>query len=188
MEKIRILFVALVSSLLSFSALAFDVTGNPNGSITITKYFDYECPHCRHLEPTVKQIIAENPDVKVISRVVPLLGKDSWYVARAVTASKKDGKWVEFNALLMNHKGFISSADVDFLAQDNLGYADGQLQKYMMSSAVTNELNANLDAAKSDGVSRIPTMIIQNAKGKRVVILGAKSVSDLNKIISEFRS
>lgn len=188
MEKIRFFIVALVASFLSFSSLAFEVTGNSNGTITITKYFDYECPHCRHLEPTVKQVIAENPDVKVINRVVPLMGKDSWYVARAVTASKKDGKWAEFNTLLMNHKGFISSSDVDFLARDSLGYTDGQLQKNMMSSTVTNELNANLDAAKADGVSRLPTMIIQNAKGKKIVILGAKSVGDLNKIIADFRS
>src|SRR3990167_3066453 len=143
MLKIRTLFLPLLSLLFSFSAFAFDVIGNPNGTITITKYFDYECPHCRDLEATVNQIIQANPDVKVISRVVPLLGKDSWYVARAVTASKKDGKWAAFNSLLMNYKGHISSDAINNIAQNTLGYQEGILQKNMMSSNVTDEINAN---------------------------------------------
>ncbi len=188
MEKIRFLLVAFVSSMLSFSALAFEVTGNPNGSITITKYFDYECPHCRDLETTINQIVSANPDVKVIHRVVPLLGKDSWYVARAVTASKQNGKWADFNMLVMNYKGFISPSDVDNIAINKLGYKEGQLQKLMMSASVTDEINANLESAKTEGVSRIPTIIIQNSQGKRLVLLGSRSFSGLNKTLDEFRS
>ena len=188
MKKLKLLFVGVFGLLLSLTASAYVVTGNPNGTITINKFFDYQCPHCRDLEGPLNQVIEENPDVKVISRVVPILGKDSWYVARAVIAAKKDGKYSEFNNVVMRQSGHISRDDLLRLAQNKLGYNTTQLRKDMFTSDVTDEINANLEAARAENATRIPTLIITNAKGEKRVILGYRNFRDLNQVIAEIRN
>lgn len=188
MKKTIFLAASVCGLLLSLSASAYVVTGNPNGTITITKFFDYQCPHCRDLESPLNRVIEENPDVKVINRVVPILGKDSWYVARAVIASKKDGKYNEFNSVVMHQSGHISRDDLLRIAQNKMGYNTTQLRKDMFLNDVTDEINANLEAARAENATRIPTLIITNTKGDRRVILGYRNFSDLNKVVAEFRS
>ncbi len=49
------------------------VLGNPQASVTIIEYSDFECPYCKQFHPVLKRIVTEsNGDVRWIYRNYPL--------------------------------------------------------------------------------------------------------------------
>ncbi len=47
--------------------------GNPKARITLVEFADYECPHCKHFQPVLHQIVDEFPnDVKLYFKHYPL--------------------------------------------------------------------------------------------------------------------
>ena len=45
------------------------IIGNPNGSKVLVEFFDFSCGFCRRVHPAIKEIVANNPDVKVVAKV-----------------------------------------------------------------------------------------------------------------------
>ena len=66
--------------------------GNKDGSVVIVEFFDFACGYCHRLYPTIKEIIAKNPEVKVISRELAFVSPSSSYAAKASIAANMQGK------------------------------------------------------------------------------------------------
>ena len=78
------------------------VLGNPEGEITIVEFFDYNCSYCRRAFDAVRDVIDENPNVRVVLREFPILGEGSDYAARVSLAAMKQGKYTEFHWAMMD--------------------------------------------------------------------------------------
>jgi thiol-disulfide isomerase/thioredoxin len=49
------------------------IQGNPNASVTVIEYSDFECPYCKRFHPTMEKIVKEsNGNVKWILRQFPI--------------------------------------------------------------------------------------------------------------------
>jgi protein-disulfide isomerase len=68
-----------------------DFVANPKGSITMTEFYDYRCPHCINSAPAVLDIIRKNPDVRVVFKELPIFGDVSDHAALAAIAVKRQG-------------------------------------------------------------------------------------------------
>lgn len=62
------------------------VGGNPNGSITLVEFFDYNCGYCKRANGTLKALIQANPDLRVVYKEFPILTETSMTAARASLA------------------------------------------------------------------------------------------------------
>ena len=58
---------AELSSILA-PPLATPVSGAAQGDVTIVDYFDYNCPVCRDIEPTLRKLTARDPKVRLGDR------------------------------------------------------------------------------------------------------------------------
>jgi protein-disulfide isomerase len=65
--------------------------GNPQGDVTLVEYYDYNCGYCRSILPVLKQLIAEDPGVRVVFRDLPILADSSRAAARASLAAAAAG-------------------------------------------------------------------------------------------------
>ncbi|MBD3729062.1 MAG: thioredoxin domain-containing protein [Sphingomonadales bacterium] len=60
------------------------VLGNPRGTLTVYKFFDYNCPYCRAAVPFMERMMKQYPQLKLVVIDDPSLGQDSVEVAIAM--------------------------------------------------------------------------------------------------------
>ncbi|MCB1993486.1 MAG: thioredoxin domain-containing protein, partial [Geminicoccaceae bacterium] len=48
--------------------------GNPDGDVTLVEFFDYRCGYCRAMVDSINELVASDPDVRVVMKEFPILG------------------------------------------------------------------------------------------------------------------
>lgn len=135
------------------------VWGNPKGDVTIVEFFDYNCPYCKKVFPGVKKLIADDGNIKVVMKELPVLGPNSEYAAKAALAAQKQGKYDLFHARMMNTNSRLSKEGVQEAAKA-VGLDLDQLQKDMASPEVQQELERANVWAQRLGVNGTPAFVI----------------------------
>ncbi|MHB2265504.1 DsbA family protein [Aliihoeflea sp. PC F10.4] len=60
-----------------FNAQHDGIIGNPEGSVTIVEFFDYNCGYCKRALPDMEALVAEDSDLRFVLKEFPILGPDS---------------------------------------------------------------------------------------------------------------
>jgi protein-disulfide isomerase len=77
------------------------MAGARHPDLTIVEYFDYNCPFCKRVVPTFKQLLAEDKKLAIVYKDWPVLGESSAYAARcALAAGWQDKYLIAHDALL----------------------------------------------------------------------------------------
>jgi protein-disulfide isomerase len=83
------------------TAPGLEMTGARRPDLTIVEYFDYNCPFCKQVAPTFKQLLAEDRKLAIVYKDWPVLGESSLYAARcALAAGWQDKYFTAHDALL----------------------------------------------------------------------------------------
>jgi protein-disulfide isomerase len=110
------------------------ITGARDPNLTIVEYFDYNCPFCKRVVPTFKQLLAEDKKLAIVYKDWPVLGESSLYAARcALAAGWQDKYLIAHDALLsgprLSHNDQIEAilhgagVDLDRLKKDLAAHA-----------------------------------------------------------------
>ncbi|HUE18469.1 MAG TPA: thioredoxin domain-containing protein, partial [Stellaceae bacterium] len=83
------------------------IAGNPKGDVTIVEFFDYRCPYCKEVEPSLEALLKEDHKLRIVYKEFPILGPVSVFASRAAIASRKQGKYETFHRQMMTAKGNI---------------------------------------------------------------------------------
>lgn len=147
------------------------VVGNPNGTITIVEFFDYQCPHCVDMAPVMDAIIKANPNVRVVYKEFPIRGPMSEYAARAALAANLQGKYHEFSNALLTSGQPLSQDSIMQIAKAN-GLDVDKLKKDMDSDKIKKQLQSNIKLAQNLKLFGTPALFIgkTNAKGKDAIV------------------
>lgn len=158
------------------------VLGNKNGKLEMVEFYDPRCQYCRKVLGDVDHLIGSEPDLRLVEKVIPVLGPNSVIDAEAIMAAGLQGKYIPFQKALMTDSSAPSLDRIRRLAQ-NVGLDADRLLKDMKSPAVTTALSKNLELAKAIDLEGTPTFII----GDREIIPGAASESDLKAALDRLR-
>ena len=82
--------------------------GNPKGDVTLVEFFDYRCPYCKQMEPTVEALLKHDPNLRIVYKEWPILGPPSVFAAHVAFAAFKQGKYKQFHEAMMAAKGEIN--------------------------------------------------------------------------------
>jgi len=93
------------------------VRGNPNGTVTIVEFSDYNCGYCRQFGATLDQLIENNPDLRVVHREWPILSQDSVAVAKLALAAQEQDGYEKMHKALMESKGVVNKTSALFIAK-----------------------------------------------------------------------
>jgi protein-disulfide isomerase len=164
-----------------FDDPASPILGNPKGDVTLVEFFDYRCPYCKQVNPAIKQLLAEDKQLRIVMKELPILGKDSLYASRAALAAQLQGKYAPFHDALMVLKGQLGEDTVLKTAQ-SVGLDVDKLKADMSRPEIEAQLRKNYDLAKSLEVHGTPAFVIGDT-----LIPGAVDVATLKQKIAQAR-
>lgn len=137
------------------------IIANPNGKIVLVEFFDFACSFCSKVHPAIKEIIANNPDVKVVAKPMAFLSPASKYAAEVALAAQEQGKFAEvYHAIFESDQG-LSETMVDEIAAA-AGLDIEKLKADMKSSKVQDTLNAVSELSRKIQVTGVPTLIVND--------------------------
>jgi protein-disulfide isomerase len=137
------------------------VVGPEDAKVTVVEFFDYHCGYCKRMFPVIKKLLAENKDVRVIFKELPILAPDSREASKAALAVSvlAPEKYFEFHEKLMEHRGNYDLATLKKFAGD-MGVDGAKLEEEMNKSWVNDQLTKVSSLAQSIGVQGTPAMVI----------------------------
>ena len=75
-----------------------------NANITIYEFFDYNCGYCKLVVKTIMEVLSEDKNINFVFVEFPILSRQSYIVAKAALASKKQDLYNRFHLSLILSK------------------------------------------------------------------------------------
>jgi len=135
------------------------VGGNPAGDVSLVEFFDYNCPYCRGVAPTLVDIEKEDAKLRLVYKEWPILGPNSEFAARAALASRNQGKYVEFHKALMLASGLVNESKVLEVATA-IGLDVDRLKVDMEAPEIEAAIERNMQLAQALRIGGTPTFVI----------------------------
>jgi protein-disulfide isomerase len=168
---------------LIFSSSRQVVLGNPKGDVTLVEFFDYNCGYCRRAHADMKQLIAEDPNLRVVLKEFPILGDGSVQAAQiavAVLLTSPD-KYPAFHDELISEKGAVDGDKALAVAED-IGLDPAVLRAKADSDEVKANINEVRDLAQKLDLTGTPSYVTASA-----VVVGAVGYDNLKMEIAKAR-
>ncbi|MDF1795483.1 MAG: DsbA family protein [Coxiellaceae bacterium] len=164
------------------------VGGNPKGTVTLVEFFDYQCGHCKEMEPVVEKVMAANKNLRVVYKELPIFGADSQFAAKAALAANKQGKYQAFHQALMKTANPLNNAKV-LAAAKKVGLNMKQLDKDMKSPEIDKVVKDDFKLAQKLQLVGTPAFIVGNRAGTEFKFIpGATSQAGLEAAIQSVES
>ena len=160
------------------------VMGNPDGSVTIVEFFDYNCGFCKRALRDMDEIIAADPDVRFVLKDFPILGEDSVAAHRVSAAVERIAleHYDAFHRELLGGQGRATEGRAIDVAV-SLGVDETQLREAMEDPAIMEGFTEAYLLADSLGISGTPSYVIGDE-----AVFGAVGIGPLTAKVDNLRN
>lgn len=157
-------------------------SGPTDAAVQIIEFFDYQCPFCKSVQPTVRAVQQKYPEkVSVVHEHFPL--SDHQYAFEAAVAAecaRNQGKFEAYHKLLFANQDRLDNLSYKYLAK-KVGVQNlSAFKKCIKTQATGGKVVAGLNLAKKLNLSAIPAFLIN---GK--LVTGALSEQQLTALVEE---
>ena len=162
---------------------ASPVIGNPNGTVTVTEFFDYRCGYCKAVFPSVQQLLKDDPNVRYVMKELPILTPESRIAAKLALAVWKTEpkRYQELHTRLMSAQGDFSERRIFAIAKE-AGVDVERAKRGMDAPDIEQALTANMELAQALGITGTPGFVV----GKQLAP-GAIDYDTLKRFVAEAR-
>jgi protein-disulfide isomerase len=151
--------------------------GAAKPDVTVVEFFDYACPYCKSSNPAVDRLVKEDKGLRVVYRVLPILGPESVTAARMSLEASKLGRFAQFHDTLWA----VGRPAPDTLAAAAKAAGIGAAPQ--QDPAIEAELKRNFQLAGQLGATGTPLFVV----GDRVMN-AAVGYDALKKAIADARA
>jgi protein-disulfide isomerase len=153
--------------------------GNPKGDVTIVAFMDYACGYCRASLPGIDELLAKDPNVRIVYREYPVLGDESVVAARWALAAAEQGKFRAFHNALY---AAGPSAEGIAAAAGKAGLDKAAAEVAIKSQAVEKEIVANRQLGAKLVMNGTPSWVIGDQ-----LLYGARDYGGLAEAVAAAR-
>lgn len=175
---VGVVFALLIGGAIWYSAGANDAynagvevkahtKGNPDATVKLVEYSDFQCPACAQFHGVVKEIVDEYGDrLSFEYRHFPLsqIHRLAEPAARAAEAAGQQGKFFEFHDLLFVNQGTWSNSTnpAQFFLQyaNEVGLDIDEFTRMQRSSILRNHVQSQFAEARAFGFSGTPSFLL----------------------------
>jgi predicted DsbA family dithiol-disulfide isomerase len=139
--------------------------GAASGRVSIVEFVDYECPHCKHAQTLMRQLVDEYAnDLKVYFKHYPLSSHtNARLAAEGAVAANKQGKFWPFNEKIWAISDNLTPAGMEKAAKD----AGLDLKRWRLDLDA-DDVKARVEQDKSEGndlgINATPSIYINGRK------------------------
>ncbi|MET0170016.1 MAG: DsbA family protein, partial [Aliihoeflea sp.] len=166
-----------------FNADHDGIIGNPEGSVTIVEFFDYNCGYCKRALPDMEALVADDPDLRFVLKEFPILGPDS---QRAHVVSMAFHKLLPENYDAFHRDLLASEArvteDEAVLVAIRHGADEAALRQEMENPAIIAAFQETYELADQLSITGTPSYVVGNE-----VVFGAMGRDVLAEKIAQSR-
>lgn len=150
--------------------------GAEDGDVVLVEFFDYACGFCRASNPDIERLLAEDENLKVVWRELPVLGPGSEAAAAVSLAAAKEGDFREFHDSLFS---------LGRPTEVNIARAKeaAEVTSTVPAAVIRAELDKNYQLARAIGATGTPTFVVGDQ-----VLQGAVGYEALKEAIAEARA
>lgn len=159
--------------------------GNPKGDVTLTQFYDLNCPFCREAALDVDVLVRGDRQLKLVFVPFPVLSVDSIQGGRveiAAAAMLTPAKFLELHRRIYAQRGLINAEKV-FVSATGLGVDRQKLANAANSQATIDTLKKNSEFGIAARLIATPAYLI-----KGVVILGHPGLKSLRDAVAAVRA
>jgi protein-disulfide isomerase len=153
------------------------VLGNPQGSVTMVEFFDYNCAFCKRALPDMMSLLKTDPNLRFVLKEFPVLGPSSVEAAHVAVAARMQDptgkKYIEFHQKLLGGRGAADKERALAVAKE-VGFDMARLEKDMDSDEVKQTIDEDMKLADALGVNGTPSYVVGDE-----VVVGAVGIDTL---------
>ena len=161
------------------------IAANPDGKTTLVEFYDLNCPYCRIASADIADMVAVDPEVRLILVPFPVLGIASIAASRVELALAKlstPAQFYEFHRKVYSQRGVTDGLRALEIAR-GLGIDGQALTKLGDSDDITDTMKAHIALGNALGLAATPSFVIDG-----VAILGYPGRDGLQKIVDSARA
>ncbi len=159
------------------------VLGDPAAPYTVVEFADFQCPACASVTPLMHELVARNPQVKVLFKHYPLsnicnpnIGRefhvDSCRAAYAAECARQQGHFWDLTHLMMKNQSELDAAGIAFMA-GQVGLDTAALSACMEAPETHERIRQDILAGQASGVEGTPALFMKGTHGADWVSLTA---------------
>ena len=155
------------------------MTGPANARVTLVEFSDFQCPYCRQVQSTLKEVLKQHPeDVRLEFKHLPLEGHPfALSAARSAFCGGKQGAFWKFHDELFTSPSLSTQLIAGIALK--LGLNQKEFDECVSSQESQSAISRDLQEARRLGLDGTPSFIIN---GKP--LLGAASLEEFNEAIA----
>jgi len=135
--------------------------GPKEAKVTLLHYFDYQCPFCTRIIPTLDQIAKDYPDsVRIVYKMHPLsIHPNATPAAEAAMAAAAEGKFLEMHHKLFENQQQLTREKFLSLAKE-LGLNIDRFTKDLDAHTYATAIQKDSKEAEDIGATGTPTSFV----------------------------
>ena len=142
------------------------ILGNPNATLELIEYGDYECPFCGRAYPILKDIKQKlDGDIKFVFRNFPLskIHPHAFMAAVATEAAALQGKFWEMHDIVFENQKSLDEENI-FRFASLLGLDTDRFREDLQDKLLVEKVEKDFESGLRSGVNRTPSFFINGNK------------------------
>jgi protein-disulfide isomerase len=156
------------------------IVGNPHGKVTLSEFYDVNCPYCRQASADIDALLRKSPELRLVLVPFPVLGIPSIQGTRvelAVARLTSPEKFYAFHRKLDSMRGVVDGNRALAAAKD-IGLDTAKVLKIANEDKLADVMTKHVRLGNSLAIAATPGFVI-----KGIAILGYPGRKALAKMI-----
>ncbi len=154
-------------------------TGAATADVAVVEYLDFNCPYCKKVAISLRELMAADPKVRILYKDWPIFGGVSTYAARVTLAANWQGKYLAAHNILIDTQSRLASETQvrQRLAFGGIDLAELDRDLAAHGAAIDAILERNAAEARALRFQGTPALMIGD-----YLVPGALGVEDLRRL------
>ena len=164
---------------------AFAAGAAPDAAtVAVVEFFDYHCGFCKRANGVMRDLVSDDPAVKVVFRELPILREESDLAAKYALAARDQGRYLDLHFAMLGASGVLTETRIQDIAR-KAGMDVERLTARAHAKDLKETLDLNYAIASDIGIEGTPAFLVASLSGDFISLIPEVNVDRLKAAIED---